>query len=151
MKKKTFPIFENLHKTSGTTTKALSYLKTPLTRMRVDRFESCKNIVPRLQTSSISAPSRLPGLVPKSPWRNSSTASAEEFYSSFHFNVGLENKLIRAPLLGLAKSIYYRLMSRNPHGLDSLCLLATAFLKYAFIMRSESTTSLSSNLTKECT
>ena len=23
-------------------------------------------------------------------------------------NVGLENKLIRAPLLGLAKSIYYR-------------------------------------------
>ena len=41
------------------------------------------------------------------PWRNSSTASAEEFYHSFHYNEGLENKLIRASLLGLARSIYY--------------------------------------------
>ena len=39
--------------------------------------------------------------------RNSCTASAEEFYYSFYFNEGLENKLTRAPLLGLAKSIYY--------------------------------------------
>ena len=42
----------------------------------------------------------------KSPWRNSPTTSAEEFYDSFYHNEGLENKLKRAPLLGLAKSIY---------------------------------------------
>ena len=56
LKKKTFPIFENLLKTSGTTTKVLSCLKIPLTSMRVDRFASCENIVPRFQTSSILPP-----------------------------------------------------------------------------------------------
>ena len=29
-------------------------------------------------------------------------------YYSFYYNQGLENKLARAPLLGLAKSIYYK-------------------------------------------
>ena len=61
--------------------------------------------VPDLVNSSL--PSPLPGVVLKSPWRNSSTASAEEFYYSFYDNEGLENKLTRAPLLGLAKFIYY--------------------------------------------
>ena len=42
----------------------------------------------------------------KSPWRNSPTTSAEELYDSFYHNEGLKNKLKRAPLLGLAKSIY---------------------------------------------
>ena len=41
------------------------------------------------------------------PWRNSSTASTEELYYSFYYNEGLGNKLTRAPLLVLAKSIYY--------------------------------------------
>ena len=54
-----------------------------------------------------SLPSPLPRLVLKSPWRNSSTASAEEFYYSFYTYKGLENELTRAPLLGLAKLKYY--------------------------------------------
>ena len=41
------------------------------------------------------------------PLKKSSSASAEEFYCSFYCNEGLENKLTRASLLGLAKSIYY--------------------------------------------
>ena len=41
------------------------------------------------------------------PLKNSSTASAEEFCYNLYYNEGLENKLTRAPLLGLAKSIYY--------------------------------------------
>ena len=87
--RRTFPIFENLLKTLGTTTKVLSCLKIPLTGMRVDRFVSCQNIVPKFQTSVILP---TPGLVPKSPWRNSSTDSAEEFYYSFYCSEGLENK-----------------------------------------------------------
>ena len=43
----------------------------------------------------------------KSPLRNSSKANAEEFYYSFYYNEGLENKFTRAPFLGLPKSIYY--------------------------------------------
>ena len=42
-------------------------MKVLLAIMRVDRFASCENIVPRLQTSSIllppPSPSSLPGLV----------------------------------------------------------------------------------------
>ena len=61
--------------------------------------------VPDLANSSLPSPP--PGLVSWSPWRNSSTAKAEEFYYSFYCNEGLENKLTRAPLLCSAKSIYY--------------------------------------------
>ena len=39
---------------------------------------------PSLVNSSL--PSQPPGLVPKSPWRNSSTATVEEFYYSFYYN-----------------------------------------------------------------
>ena len=53
LKKKTFSIFENLLKTSGTTTRISGCLKIPLTSMRVDRLASCESIVPRFQTSSI--------------------------------------------------------------------------------------------------
>ena len=56
LKKKTFPIFENLLETSGTTTKVLSCLKIPLASMRVDRFASCENIIPSFKTSSILSP-----------------------------------------------------------------------------------------------
>ena len=51
LKKKRFSIFENLLKTSGTTTKVLSCLKIPLTSMRF--IASCENVVPRFQTSPI--------------------------------------------------------------------------------------------------
>ena len=101
-------------KTSGTTMKVFRCLKIPLTSMRVDCFESCKKIVLRFQASSISPPpSPASGLVPKSPKRNSSGVSAEQFYYSFYYNEGLENKLSRTPLLGLAKSIYYFLTFNN--------------------------------------
>ena len=90
-------------------------LKIPLTSMRVDCFESCKKIVLRFQASSIVPPPPSPasGLVPKSPKRNSSGVSAEQFYYSFNYNEGLENKLSRTPLLSLAKSIYYFLTFNN--------------------------------------
>ena len=93
----TFPIFENLLKTSGTTTRAMSCLKIPLSSMRVNCFVSWENIVPMFQTSTLSPPE----LVSQSPWRNSSTAVF------IQYSEGLENKLTRAPLLRLAKSIYY--------------------------------------------
>ena len=48
----------------------------------VDHFASSENIVPRFQASSVLSPLP-PGLVPKSPWIKSSTASAEEFYYNF--------------------------------------------------------------------
>ena len=86
LKKKTFSIFENLLKTSGTTTKVLSCLKIPLTSMRVDPLASCENILPGFQASSIVLlllPTP-PDWSLKPPGRNSSTASAEEFYYSFH-------------------------------------------------------------------
>ena len=53
LKKKRFPIFENLLKTFMTTTKVLNCLKIPLTSMRIERLASCENFVPRFQTSSI--------------------------------------------------------------------------------------------------
>ena len=98
LKKKRFSIFENLLKTSGTTTKVLSCLKIPLTSMRF--IASCF-----IANSSLPSPS--PAVVSLSPWRNSFTASVAEFFKIFYFNVGLENKLTRAPLLGLAKSLYH--------------------------------------------
>ena len=86
--------------------KFLSCLKIPLTSMRF--IASCENVFPRFQTSPIlSFPPPLPDWSLHPLWRNSSTASAEEFYYSFYYNEGLENKLTRAPLLGLANSIYY--------------------------------------------
>ena len=38
-------------------------MKVLLASMRVDRFASCENIVPRLQTSSILLPPPLPLLI----------------------------------------------------------------------------------------
>ena len=75
--------------------------------MRVDHFASCE--IPRFQTSSILHLPPYPlNWFLKSPWRNSSTANAEEFYYSFYYNKELESKPTIAPLLGLAKSIYYQ-------------------------------------------
>ena len=79
--------------------------------MRVDRFTSCENIVPMFQTSSI-----LPPPLPPYPsdWSLNPLEETvlqpvlKSFITVFiQSNEGLENTLTRAPLLGLAKSIYY--------------------------------------------
>ena len=49
------PVFENLPKTSGTTTKVLSCLKIHLNGMRGCLFASCENIVPRFQTRKLTS------------------------------------------------------------------------------------------------
>ena len=73
--------------------------------MRVERLASCENFVPRFQTSSI-----LPFRTHPPDWylnsHEETQASAEELYRNFYHNEGLEYKLTRAPLLGLAKSTY---------------------------------------------
>ena len=103
LKKKTFPIFENLLKT-GTVENVLNCLT-------LYRWLACVFIALQVVTSSSGSRPRHflplpdPGLVPKSPWKNSCTASVEEFYYSFFLNKGLENKLTRGPLLDLARSI----------------------------------------------
>ena len=68
--------------------------------------------VPDLVNSSLPSPPPEWSLNPH--WKTSSTASAEEFHYSFYYNEGLENKLTRAPLLGLAKSIYYTALIFHP-------------------------------------
>ena len=60
---------ENIPRTKP---KFLSCLKETPISVRVDRFASCENIVPRFQTPSIPHPA----VVSKSPWRNYSTAVA---------------------------------------------------------------------------
>ena len=97
-------------KTSRTTTKVQSFLKILLPSMRVDRFPSCENIVPRFQTLSI-----LPPPPPYPPnWslnlleETFLQAVIKSFITFFtHYNEGLEYKLMRVPLFGLAKSVYY--------------------------------------------
>lgn len=86
-------IFENLLKTFETIKKVLSCLKIPPTCMRFDHFANCENIVPQFQTPLILAAPLPSSRSPHPP-------------SSFYYCEGLENKLSRAPLLGLGKSIY---------------------------------------------
>ena len=110
LKKKALPIFENLVTTSRTTTKVVSCLKIPLTSMCVV-----------VRTSSPG--SRLRQFFPTSPPPELVFQSIEEillqpvmksFITVFiQYNEGLENKLTRAPLLGLAKSIYYEAMQKS--------------------------------------
>ena len=90
LKKKTLPIFENLVTTSRTTTKVVSCLKIPLTSMCVV-----------VRTSSPGPETLLQPVL--------------QTYITviIHYNEGLENKLTRAPLLGLAKSIYYKAMQKS--------------------------------------
>ena len=103
-KKKRFSIFENLLKTSGTTTKVLSCLKIPLTSMRF--IASCENVVPRFQTSPI-----LP--FPPHTWTVLLIPLKKLFYSQcwrvltlfFNHYEGLENKLTRTPLFFSRHSI----------------------------------------------
>ena len=54
-----------------------------------------------------SLPRPYPSECSLNPLKETSTASTEEFYYRFYHNEGLENKPARAPLLRLAKSLYY--------------------------------------------
>ena len=47
--KKTFPILENLFKTTGISTKVFLCLKIPLTSTYTGHFVSCENIIPRFR------------------------------------------------------------------------------------------------------
>ena len=84
-------------------------MKIPLTSTRVDRFaRSCENIVPRFQTSSILPPSppETPELFPNSIEETLLQPVLKSFVTAFiQRNIDLVNKLTRAPLLGLARSI----------------------------------------------
>ena len=42
-----------------------------------------------------------------------------------HYNEGLENKLTRAPLLGLAKSIYYEAMQKSSNPTTKLSAMTS--------------------------
>ena len=78
--------------------------------MRVDRFASCENIVPRFQTSSIlSPPPPYPSDWSLNPLEETVLQPVlKSFITVFiQNNEGQEITLTRNPLLGLAKSIYY--------------------------------------------
>ena len=104
LKKKRLSIFENLH---------LEQQRRSSAAWRY-RWLACV-LSQVVRTSSPGSRPRqfFPFLLPPPDWslhplwRNSSTASAEEFYYSFYYNEELENKLTRALLLGVAKSINY--------------------------------------------
>ena len=71
--------------------------------MRVDRFASCEKIVPRFQTR--------PPLTSFSLKETLLQPVLKSFITIFiQYNERLENKLTRALLLGLAKSMCYRLI-----------------------------------------
>ena len=106
LKKKRFSIFENLLKTSGTTTKVLSCSEIPLTSMRF--IASCENVVPRFQTSPILPFPPHPRTVLLIPFKKLFYSQCWRVLLQFYHNEGLENKLTRTPLLGLDKSIYQK-------------------------------------------
>ena len=63
--KKTFPILENLFKTTGISTKVFLCLKIPLTSTYTGHFVSCENIIPQFrprQFSPIPHPSWSPSI-----------------------------------------------------------------------------------------
>ena len=103
LKKKTLPIFENLVTTSRTTPKVVSCLKIPLASMCVIVRTSFPGSRPR-QFFPTSPP---PELFFQSIKETLLQPVLRRFITVFlQNNEGLENKLTRAPLLGLAKSIY---------------------------------------------
>ena len=104
LRKKRFSISGNLFRTSGRTTKVLSCWRYRWLACVLSQVVRTSSPGSRPRQFFPSLPN--PGMVSWSSWRNSSTASAEKFSYSFYYNEGLENKLTRAPLLGLAKTIY---------------------------------------------
>ena len=104
LKKKTLPIFENLVITSRTTMKFVRCLKIPLTSMCV--VVRTPSPGPDFRQFFPNYPP--PELVFQSIEETLLQSVLKSFITVFiQCNVGLENKLTRAPLLGLAKSIYY--------------------------------------------
>ena len=90
LKKKRFSIFENLLKTSGTTTKVLSCLKIALTGKRF--MASCENVVPRFQTSPILPfPSHPPDWSLNPLEETLLQPVLKSFITVFYYNEGLEN------------------------------------------------------------
>ena len=104
LKKKRFSIFENLLKTSGKTTKVLSCSKIPLTSMRF--IASCENVVPRFQTSQFFPSLTTPRTGLFNPLEETLLQPVLKSFITV-FIIMRENTLTRAPLLGLAKSIYH--------------------------------------------
>ena len=69
---------------------------------------SCENIVPRSRLRQFFPTSPPPELVFQSIEETLPQPVLKTFITVFiQYNEGLENKLTKAPLLGLAKSIYY--------------------------------------------
>ena len=97
LKKKRFSVFENLLKTSGTTTKVLSCPKIPLNNM---------HFIASFQTSPILP---FPSHPPDWSLNPLEETLLQPVLKSFItvFIIMRENTLTRAPLLGLAKSIYH--------------------------------------------
>ena len=99
--------------------------------MRVDRCAICENIVQSFQTIHSTQIPLPPRLIPNFPGRNSSTASAEEFYNRFYYSEGLKHKLKRVPLLGLPKYIYILTM----YGLSSPAGAEVFILRNCFLQK----------------
>ena len=96
--------------TSRTTTKVVSCLKVPLTSMCVVVRTSFPGS--RLRRFFLTSP--LPELVFQSIEETLLQPVLKTFITVFiQYNVGLENKLTKTPLLGLAKSIYYHEPTKN--------------------------------------
>ena len=103
LKKKRLSIFENLHlEQQRRSSAAWRYRWLACVLLQVVWTSPSGSRPPQFFPS---LPTPRTGLL--IPSRNSSTASAEEFYYSFYYNEELENKLTRALLLGVAKSINY--------------------------------------------
>ena len=92
--------------------------------MRVDRLASCGNIVPGFQTLSILSPlpTHLTGLL--IPLKKLFYSHYSLILVSIQCNEGLENKLTRAPLLGLVKYIFKLANTVKVHKLHHLSQLA---------------------------
>ena len=111
--------------TSRTTTKVVSCLKVPLTSMCVVVRTSFPGS--RLRRFFLTSP--LPELVFQSIEETLLQPVLKTVITVFiQYNVGLENKLTKTPLLGLAKSIYYqeptKNMQRNYQGKHCHCWAA---------------------------
>ena len=103
LKTKTLPVFEHLVTTSRTATKVVSCLEIPLTSMCV----VVRTSSPGSRLRQFFPTSSPPELVFQSIEETLLQPVMKSFITVFiQYNEGLENKLTRAPLLGLAKSIY---------------------------------------------
>ena len=88
--------------------KVLSCLKIPLTSIRFDCFASCETSSQGSRPRQLFSYFPTPRTGPKIPLEETLLWPVlKSFITVFIIIEGLENKLTRAPRLGLAKSIYY--------------------------------------------